>query len=340
MDELIKWYLDFQPFSEEENELLGIGRTGEPEIVSDEQYLALCQEYFNRMPFANVSIHDRNLVFDDSGTALIEQVFEREVDDDTLVISTQYEHGSVRKCLENCKNVLFVQSEQDIRSYKTKEIVQKTKGYKKVFVYIIGTQLSTGEITPQNFYVELKKELEEHNVNFKIMIDDVHGMFLLPRDYSIYDYVLYTAHSLVPEYDMGMMITKEDGYGIKAYNWAKEYLRRLDIILQNRYKMSLFKNIMIQYFSKLVADTSVFRLYSQTVDHIFSIETKGMKYTQAEWDKLDSYKIRVSEHDNYMGFIRIRYQEFVRHPKEKALEGLKLLLKIINKNLAINRMRE
>jgi hypothetical protein len=41
------------------------------------------------------------------------------------------------------------------------------------------------------------------------MIDDVHGMFLIPRDYSIFDYILYTAHSLIPNYEMGFLISKK-----------------------------------------------------------------------------------------------------------------------------------
>lgn len=59
-------------------------------------------------------------------------------------------------------------------------------------------------------------------------------MFITPRDYRIFDYVLYTAHSLVTEYDMGILISKEHKFGKLALNWGEEYLKRLDIVLNKK----------------------------------------------------------------------------------------------------------
>lgn len=340
MDDLIKWYINYDSFSKEEAELLDIPRKDNPLIVDEDTYSKLCQCFFNKMPFCNISAKDRFLVFDDSGTKLINDIFEKEVDDETLVISTTYEHGSVQKCLKNSKNVLYLDLNKEINAYNFSNVIKESRQYKKVFVYIIGTQLSTGEITPQLFFEELKQCLIANNVTHKIMIDDVHGMFLLPRDYRMFDYILYTAHSLVPAYDMGMLISKTDDFGIKAYNWGNEYLKRLTIVLSKRQKMAWFKNLMIQYFNKLIADTNTFSIYNKTVDHIFSIWTKGLFYTNDEWNKLDEYRIRVSEHKTDINFIRIRFQEFSRLSDEKAVEGLHCLLKIVNRALLKKQMRE
>ena len=340
MDDLIKWYLENNTYTEEERSLLKTFRQELPVLDETDKFKELEQEYFNRMPFCNISSNDRCVRFDESGSSFINKVFDKEVDDDTLVVSTTYEHGSVQKRLKEVKNLLLLNSDNDIRGYQIDKIIKEAKKYKKVFLYIIGTQLSTGEITPQLFFEDVKEALVKNNIEHKILIDDVHGMFVTPRDYRIFDYILYTAHSLVNEYEMGILISKDGDLGMKAYNWGSEYLKRLDIILSKKEKMMQFKNIMIQYLNKLIADTSTFRLYTQTANHIFAVETKGLYYTEDEYNKLDSYKIRVSEHKIANSWIRIRFQEFTRQTPEKAIEGLKYLTKLINRAQMIKKMRE
>ena len=340
MDDLIKWYLENDTYTDEERELMKTLRPELPKLDYTEDFTKLEQEYFDRMPFCNISSEDRCIRFDESGSSFINKVFDKEVDDETLVVSTTYEHGSVQKRLKEVKNLLLLNSDNDIRGYQIDKIINEAKKYKKVFLYIIGTQLSTGEITPQLFFEDVKEALVKNNIEHKILIDDVHGMFVTPRDYRIFDYVLYTAHSLVNEYEMGILISKDGDLGLKACNWGKEYLKRLDIILGKKEKMMQFKNIMIQYLNKLIADTSTFRLYTQTANHIFAVETKGLYYTEEEYEKLDSYKIRVSEHKIANSWIRIRFQEFTRQSTERAIEGLKYLTKLINRAQMIKKMRE
>lgn len=340
MDKLLEWYMNKDKYTIEEQNILRIARQGYPEESTDEEYKNLIQEYFNRMPFCNINNNTRIITFDESGTFFIDKVFANEVDDDTLVISTNYEHGSVQKQLAIVKNKLLLDSDKEIRNYNFTRIINEIPKYKKVFVYIIGTQLSTGEITPQAFFEKLKDILVKFKVVHKILIDDVHGMFLVPRDYSIFDYVLYTAHSLVREYDMGVFISKDGKYGKKAYNWGKEYLEKLDIILKYHTKMNMFRNILIQCLNEIIKDNHIFRLYTQTVDHIFAVETAGIYYSEDEWNKLDSYYIRVSEHPIYKSWIRIRFQEFSRLPTNKALEGLEYLKKLLDKKIMIQKLKE
>lgn len=340
MDNLLKWYMDIDKYTINEQNTLRIARQGYPEEADEITYKNLMQEYFDRMPFCNITANNRYITFDESGTFFIDKIFANEIDDDTLVISTKYEHGSVQKQLAIVKNKLLLDSDKEIRAYNFDKIIKEIKNYKKVFVYIIGTQLSTGEITPQAFFIELKNILVKNNIQHKILIDDVHGMFLVPRDYSMFDYVLYTAHSLVREYDMGVLISKDGKYGKKAYNWGKEYLEKLDIILKYRLKMNMFRNILIQCLNNIISDTTIFRLYTQVVDHIFAVETTGLYYTEEEWNKLDSYYIRVSEHPIYKSWIRIRFQEFSRLPTDKALEGLQYLIKLLKTKTFIKKMKE
>ena len=58
----------------------------------------------------------------------------------------------------------------DIRAFNFHKIQQSIKQYKKVFVYIIGTQNATGEITPQEFFMELKNLLVKNNVHILYIV--------------------------------------------------------------------------------------------------------------------------------------------------------------------------
>lgn len=340
LDDMIKWYIDLDGFTTEQQSLLRVAREALPVISNDKDYDELCQKYFDRMPFCNISIETNTITLGESGTYFIDKIFDYEVDDDTLVVSTFYEHGSVQKQLKGVKNKLLLKSDDDIRGYKIDKIIKEAKKYKKTFVYIIGTQLSTGEITPQSFFAQLKEALVKNNIEHKILIDDVHGMYLVPRDYRIFDYVLYTAHSLVTEYDMGLLISKDGKFGKRAYNWLSNYLERLDIILSKKTKMSLFKNLIIQYLNDILKDSSTFRLYTQTVDHIFAVETTDLYYSQADYEALDNYMIRISEFDMPVNWLRIRFQEFSRLSPEKAVEALHCLVKILKKAMLVKSMRQ
>ena len=338
-DDLIKWYLNSDGYNEEEIEKLNMVRVENGITSSNEEFKRLTQEFIDRMPYANISSDNRFITFGESGTYLIQKIFEKEVDDDTLVISTDYEHNAVQDCLNKCKNVYKFKNDK-IRSYFTDELVRLSKNYKKVFVYIIGTQLSTGEITPQLFFDKLKDELVKNNIEHKILIDDVHGMFITPRNYDMFDYVLYTAHSLVTMYDMGMLISKTDDIGFKYYNWGVNYLERLDIVLKRKVKLMMFKNIMFQLLNKLFSDKKYFDYYNYTTNHIFSVQTRHIFYTKEEYDILDSYKIRIAERPMEVSWLRIRYQEFSKQTVERAIEGLNYLEKLMRVKMMVAEMRE
>lgn len=340
MEDLLQWYMHSFNFTEAEYNLLKKERVNEYIEVNDAEYLQLTQEYFNLIPFSNLNTSDYFITFDECGSDFINKVFEDEVDDETLVISTYYEHPSVQKWLNKVKNKILLDSNNDLRTFKIIPLIQEAKKYKKVFVYIIGTQISTGEITPQQFFEKLREAFIKNNIKYKLFLDDVHGMFLMPRDYSIFDYILYTAHAIIPAYDMGLLISKHDKYGKKAYNWGKDYLKRLSLFLQHKDKINLFKKVLTEYLNDLFINTSIFRYYTHTVDHIFAVETKNLYFTEEEYNILDSYNICVCEHKAMYGFIRIRFQNFIDQPVEKSIEGLNILRKILHKKMMLYQLKE
>ena len=337
-DDLVKWYLNLDGYSKEEFAKINTLRE-DPGVENEEKFLELSQQFIDRMPFSNLNVNDVYIRFGESASYLIREIFKKEVDDDTLVITTTYEHTTVRECLTHCKNTYEFEKEK-IMNYSFDDVIMLSKKYEKVFVYMIGTNLSTGEITPQLFFEQLKQELTRHNIKHKILIDDVHGMFITPRDYRIFDYVIYTAHALVPMYDMGLVISKTDDIGFKCYNWGVNYLERMDIVLKRKAKLMMFRNIMFQLLNKLFSNKKYFRYFNYTTNHIFAVETTGIYYTPEEYDILHDYKIRVAKDPVYVSWIRIRYQEFVKHDEKTALEALHYLENLIKRKIMIMEMKE
>lgn len=329
MKSITKWWNEYLPLSEYEKNLLSKENASEPIFSSNEEFKALEKEYFNRMPFCNISEKTHHITFSQRATDFINGLFDKHVDDETLVIYSNNEHNNVKKNIEKCKNKIELNYEDDILKLKTFDVIQKCKKYKKVFVYIIGTQISTGQITPQTFFEKLKSEFIKNNIQHTIVIDDVHGMFISPRDYSLFDYILFTAHALIRPYDMGFMISKDKFMGIQAYNWGCEYLEMLDVILKRKEKLKLFSYVMKEEFIELLINERI-SLCEYTTPHIFSLKTVGYKFTQKMYDILDDNEIRLEGIDNPINtFIRFRAQHYIKNP-EYLENGIKIINNIFS----------
>ena len=333
--DLIKWYIDeYQPLDdyskfvleskENENPRYEFGK--EPDYYN--QYSSFLY-YFKNMPYCNISPKTHRIESADNGSFFIRELFKKYApDDQTFVLSSTCEHDTTRECLSTVKNKLELYI-KDIRSLNINKIIEAYKNSNCTFfmMYMVGTSISSGEIIPQTFFELLKNRLEKENIPHVLILDDVHGMFITPRDYRIFDYVLYTAHSLVCDYNMGMLISKNENQPIGKYDplGLDQYFTRLMIILNRKDKLRLFKQILSQYFAEELADTKFFGLHEFTSQHIFSLKTYNLKFTQRQWDKLNEYKIRLGEGDWYQNFARIRFQEFIRQDSDKMIEGLELL---------------
>ena len=330
---ILDWWIQYQPLNEEEKKILTTDRVLDYKEVVDSKYQELCKQYFDRMLFSNINCNNRKLTFSNQATDFINQLFDKYVDDETLVITTNGEHDNVYKKSNECKNVLILNYKTDIKGYNLFKIRNKISDFKKVFVYIVGVQISSGEITPQLFLEELKKILVKNNKQHIMVCDDVHGMFFLPRDYTIFDYVIGTGHGFISAYNVGMLVSKNGDLGYKAYNWGIGYLKAIDTLLTRKDKMKLFTPVLEEYFSEYIA-MSNFSLLETTSPHIFSLKTTGLNFPQSLFDTLKDYKVRLEGIGQPYTLIRLRAQEMIIQP-ELVMKGLKILngyLKIITNN--------
>ena len=326
MKDLTKWWLNYMPLNNEEQKLIEKYNTTNPIIDGTEKYSVMEKEYFDRMPFCNLS-NEYHITFSETATNFINSLFNDYVDDDTLIISSCCEHTNVNKNLEKYNNKLLLTMDEII-SLKIEQYINYIKQYKKVFVYIIGTQISNGVITPQVFFEKLKKILIYNNIQNIFVLDDVHGMFITPRDYSLFDYIIYTAHSLIRNYDMGLLISKNEKYGYKALNWGKEYLEMLDIIIKRMNKMRMFSYIMTNEFYEYISNGK-FIMNNFTTPHIFAPMTTQYKYTQRMYDMLDKNEVRLEGIELKNTYIRFRAQHYIKNP-EYLTNSIKMIYNILD----------
>lgn len=234
----INWWLSQFNFSQKEKLLLTEERKSSLNI-NENEYAELAKQLSNML----VMPIDYTLTIDECATNLIDYLFSKYVDDETLVICTGSEHPSVKENLKKCKNVQYLVKQNLLQP------VENLYSYPKVFMYFIGTSIGDGQYTGNSLVYNIKKELQSKGIKTKIVLDAVQELFFIPRDYSLYDYIIGTAHAIVPDYDMGMLWSKSAEYtGIHNCVWLLDFLQKVQILLKRKQLLFYLLNIMESHF--------------------------------------------------------------------------------------------
>lgn len=319
--DMIDWWINQDPIDEKTLEYLNNTNKNKP--VIDELYFdTLAEKYFDLMPCCNLTLKNAQLRFSDSATTFISRLFEEYVDENTLVVSSHIEHPSVNINLDLCDNV-FLYQEPDLKKNNAKAAFDEILKYKKIFVYIIGTHARNSFSTPQDFFRQIREFCIKNNIECKIVIDNVQEMFLLPRDYSIFDYVIGTAHAIVRRFNMGILITIGDNkvFGDKIYNWGMTYYDMLQEILKRREKLFMFRTVMNHYYSDLINKEGFKTDDEQNcAPYFFHITDIDGKLTPDVRNNLKTCEIELD--DNRI--IRFRAPTFLQRP-DLLIKGIKFL---------------
>lgn len=325
MNSLIDWWLHSKEFTEAELEYLNYFCYTNKVEYDGEGWNKLVENLKGYIPLGH-TLNSHNLYLHESASNFITYLFDKYVTDDTLLITSIVEHDIVEQNIArlNRGGVDHVRMHyyNGMKSCNLSQIIQATqnKQYKKAFVYIIGTQITTGENTPQEFYIKLRKYLERMGIEVVMVIDDVHGMYLHPRDYGTFDYVICTAHALIRRWDMGIMWskTKED-YGHHWGNCLKGYTDRLNMILSRVNKLATFSSMV---YDALFNDFNIpnVEYVTDSVSHIFSLKVSvppRFIYTQDEVKKLSELEVQLGTQDynkENIFYIRMRASQYITFP--------------------------
>lgn len=337
---IIKEWFDIDGFSVNELQILKAHR---PEVIKNyniDLEKSMIDRFSKLLPYGHINYGTHEISFFEHATDIINCLFSQKVDDNTLVIVSNNEHENVIKNYIQCKNVYVLDFDTEIIPCKLDNLYAECSKYKKVFVYIIGTQVSNGIITPQLFFETLKSWLVLNQKEHIMIIDDVHGLFIVPRDYTIFDYIIYTCHALITQFDMGILIAKRSSelVGYRYLNWGIAYLDAIEIIFNHLIKFYNFKNIMCQYFEEEIAEKKL-TLNPNTVPHIFAPEIHRLKLNKNDFDEifyeLKKYDMRIEGGFDENGkcnsrlYLRIREGQYFTHP-ERLIPGLEIAKSIFN----------
>lgn len=256
---------------------------------------------------------------------LINRVCETYIDDNTLVLTTEQEHSSVKSALKNVKHCLVINVNE---LYKKSTLTNILNTYKntnsnKIVLLMAGTLPGTFEVIQQEFFIELRKNLNESNIPSIFILDDCQGCGFIFRDYTIFDGILATGHVFIPGFDMGIFFTKLDkklGYYNKT--GLKHLIEKISIILKTRDKAMQFNALLSEYFKNELNNFG-FEKFNNQAPHKFAFKLENTTFTQKQYDDLIKYKVRLGDSDTYITNISIRCHEMMIQSPEKVIAGLK-----------------
>lgn len=305
--DILYYWIQKNPLSIQQKNLFNNANIYQETYDLNKNYHIQQQILLNKIPSYN-SLSNFNITFANSQTDLINELFEKYVDDDTLIISSDFEHDSVVKCLNNYKNVILLNYFEDILKSNFSKL-SNIKNYKKIFVYFISVGISNGLITPQSFFENLKKFLTQNNTNHIMILDDPHGMFLYPRNYQIFDYILNTAHALLTDkFNAGICLNKKENIGKKSSSIIEIYNQLINLVNNRKNKINQFKFIIQDYFYNYTLKYGLQYYNYPSVNHICSIICPNSYwFTQKNFNKLKKeFKIRLEGKDSPFPSIRFR----------------------------------
>ena len=334
---LLQNWLELDNFIEKDREFLKEVRPRKGEI--HQHFNSLTSLYFSHLPFGNITANTHEISFFEHATDIINILFDTYVKNDTLVIVSNNEHENVIKRYKACKHVYELDFDSEILPCKLDKLFKECNKYQKIFIYVIGTQVSNGIITPQLFFTKIKNWLEQNKKEYILNIDDVHGMFIVPRDYSIFNHVIYTCHALIPDYDMGMLIAPLNSIvkGKQYWNWGLEYLQKLNKVKSSYRKFYTFKDIMMQYFEEEIISGKL-TINANTAPHIFGPEIHGFNLDKKTYNdlfkELSEYGLRFEasfdekEICNSRVYLRVREGQYFMYP-ERLIPGLEMVKQVL-----------
>lgn len=256
-------------------------------------------------------------------------LFQKHVNEKTFVVYN-LAHLSIKEDIDKIKNKYQILYD-DVINFKIDKIISlyQNSGCNKIFIYL--PQLIEQQMLLQSFCDKLKDVLQNNNINHIMVLDDVSTMFIVPKNYDCFDYVLFTCHALVPNFDRGILFYKYNiDCGGEDCAVAESYLNSLRMVLSKRDKILLFNQMLYQYFAEEL-QSDLFYIPNNTAPNIFYILYNNnakisSNIIKKHQEKLANFGINC----DIIG-ISIKCCYFMNQSVESMIEGLSQLKHILQK---------
>lgn len=271
------------------------------ESIDKKVYIQYVDQWLKNCPSCNISAEDYTIECYDRATTAIQGLLRENIDNDTLLVCTNKEHPALTSILHEFKNVYVMNYDTEIISENLVFIKNEIKKYKKVVIYCIGTT-AEGFITPNYFLCQLKEFLENNNVEHLLILDDCQGMFFVPRDYSIFDHIIYTCHVYLRDFDMGIVLSKNNKIhtDVKAVTNLIHFLKCTDLLMNNYLKASyLMKNICQMYFEDYFSKGMLRLPKYYSINTIWCCQVPNFKIDKETFKKVETelktYEVNITK---------------------------------------------
>ena len=286
------------------------------------------------------NISDYTFSFDLCCSNLIESLFNKFVTPNTIVISSRRDHPSVEKCLSKfqSKEIIYLDdgkylNHKDNIDPRTRRISVENefslrklderlanKNYDKIFFLSYGANVCDGEVRENKLFQRIFQICEKNCDQVIKVLDDCQGSLWIPRDYSIFDYILWTAHATIYMFDVGVVISKPDMPKVGRYNVGEEYLA-------NNYRHLLANEEFAMNWNKQLSMAT--NIHLSRAPHLFNLEfTKDYPdsyFTDIQTDT-PNVSVPITIHIEAKRFIRLRVEPFMgNRGKYELLRALKYI---------------
>lgn len=312
-------------------------------VLTDPEYIQLSNLYKTLFGIAEEGRY--RVEVNTNCSDLIKELFKRYVDEDTFVVSTIENHPNVDDLIKNIpenKKILFCagSKEQDNPDLINKIFdAYKKSGCKKVFVFICGVIVGFSYIIEQSFFNKLKNIFTQNNIPHIMALDDCQGIFYVQRDYSIFDAIFATAHTLFLGFSMGILFTRLDKkLGFINKEGLKRFSEKLEILNKHKNKIMQFDGLLTEYFQP-VLDGKIFNHASNTPSDYFTIQTENLKTFGKYINELMSkYNFIFNRMNVKKSWFRIRFHESIIQEPEYFLQGLNRTKQIFGNSIRYNEL--
>ena len=247
---LLEWWVKNCNFNQLESRIFRSSNKDLYFKVNNKSENQITNDLFSLLPYKQ-NMNNRFVSTALNATTIINKLFEDYVNDDTLVITTDDEHPSVKANLDKCKNVVKICGNGRLlnNEFSLNELVKK---YKNVFVYVIGLSVGGNHFAYQKLFEDIKEMLVNEKIQHCMVIDAVQEFMLIPRDYSIFDYVISTAHALFPDYECGIVISCNKPYMEMNKDVLCNYCQMVAMMMEHKKHLQMFHYVALDYFGEYI----------------------------------------------------------------------------------------
>lgn len=338
IEERIKEYID--DFYEDDKDLVTMTKFQELSIKDDTtidslEYKTICASIFNLLKNTNL-IDKYRIEIDKSCTSLIQKLFSTYVDKDTFIITSSHDHEATTSLITDAHKKYIVNL-FDIQEIEGKlkvfnEIIESFKKSRctKIFCIMVGTAPQAAITVDQSFFKELKHVFIKNNIPHIMVLDDCQGIFMIERNYEIFDAFLATGHVLSCLFsNIGFLFTKlNKKLGYINKQTLNTLWDKLQIINKYKYKAIQFNSLMQEYFNE---NEIAFKQYKNEAPHQFALNLYNTISNEKYHARFVQYGIRFNPVQNEGNFVRLRYHEAIIQDSNNFLNGLKALKTHLNK---------